>query len=148
MADITRIEAFHLNVIESLVNQSAQEGFQFLQRLVDDWAAGRNRFDGKGEGLFVAQVGQQLVGIGGLNRDPYASDERVGRLRHLYILPTHRRQGIGRLLVQHIVAFARPHYQLIRLRTDTAAAASFYTELGFHAANQSDATHVFALAGR
>ena len=147
MVDISRIEALDLDEIELLITESNREGFQFLQRLTDDWVAGRNRFDGKGEALFIARADQQAVAICGLNRDPYTSDETIGRLRHLYTLPSHRRRGIARLLVNHIIRFARPHYKLLRLRTDTAEAANFYDKLGFNVAEQPDATHIFVLAG-
>jgi GNAT superfamily N-acetyltransferase len=72
-----------------------------------------------------------VVGIGGLNRDPYFNDSKVGRLRHLYVESVWRRHGIGRLLATQLIHEANQHYQLLTLRTDTSAADEFYQELGF-----------------
>jgi hypothetical protein len=36
-----------------------------------------------GEALFVARVGERVVGVCGLNVDPYTAEPRVGRVRHL-----------------------------------------------------------------
>lgn len=38
-------------LIESLVEESKQEGFDFVQRTIDDWNSGINRFFQTGEGL-------------------------------------------------------------------------------------------------
>src|SRR5262249_23887642 len=46
----------------------------------DDWESGANRFDGPGEVLFEARVGSRLVGICGLDRDPYAQWAEIGHL--------------------------------------------------------------------
>jgi ribosomal protein S18 acetylase RimI-like enzyme len=72
-----------------------------------------------------------VIGIGGLNRDPYFNDPKIGRLRHLYIESAFRRRGVGRLLVSQIIHESSQHYQLLTLRTDTTAADKFYQKLGF-----------------
>ena len=42
---------------------------------------------------------ESLIGIAGLNRDPYLSDKNIGRVRHLYISKAFRRNGYARLLM-------------------------------------------------
>ncbi|HEU0013376.1 MAG TPA: GNAT family N-acetyltransferase, partial [Longimicrobium sp.] len=116
---------------DALLDASAAEGFRFLARLRDEHASGRNRFDAEGEVLLGAFRGGELVGVGGLNRDPYSGDPRTGRIRHLYVLPTHRRHGTGRRLTGELLAHARHWFDRVVLRTDTAAAARFYEALGF-----------------
>jgi GNAT superfamily N-acetyltransferase len=114
--------------------------------LLDDWQSGRNRFAQPGEGLFVAQSGERIIGVCGLNVDPYANDPAVGRVRHLYVLSAFRRQGVGRRLVHEVIAAARGHFRSLRLRTDSPDAARFYSALGFRECpSDPDCTHVLDL---
>ncbi len=130
-----------------LVAESEREGFRFLARLVREFDDGGNRFDAPGEALLGCYLGSELVAVGGLNRDPYSPEPRVGRLRHLYVSPAFRRRGVGRTLVDALVAAARPHFGVLLLRTDTPAAARFYETLGFAAVALPYATHRMVLGG-
>jgi GNAT superfamily N-acetyltransferase len=127
--------------LEPLIEESQREGFRFLVRLRTEFEDGGNRFDAPGECLLGCDVGSVLVAVGGLNRDPYAAEARVGRLRHLYVSQAHRHRGVGRALVERLVALARPHFDVLQLRTDTAAAARFYERLGFTRSALPHATH-------
>jgi GNAT superfamily N-acetyltransferase len=129
--------------LEPLVEESEAEGFFPLERLVEEWRSGRNRFDQPGEALFAARSAGRLVGVCGLNRDPYVDDPRVGRVRHLYVAAAVRGGGVGRRLVEAVIEAARPHFQRLRLRTDCPIAAGFYQSLGF-AATPGDPTATHA----
>jgi GNAT superfamily N-acetyltransferase len=82
----------------SLAADGERAGSRIVRRLVEEWASGANRFDRPGEVLLGAWLDGQLVGVCGLNVDPYAAQERVGRVRHLYVLSALRRLGVGRRL--------------------------------------------------
>jgi len=83
----------------------------------------------------------------GLNVDPYASDEHVGRVRHLYVLSAFRRRGVGRQLVERVVRAAHGRFDEVRLRTNDPAAAHLYEALGFRRdVGQRDYTHIVKLA--
>lgn len=127
MPSIVQITEWPAHEIEELTRESEAEGFCFLARLRDEWRAGVNRFSNTGEALFGAFEGGKLLAVGGLNRE--ADD--CGRLRRFYVKRNARRQGLGRLLVQHILRFAREHYSRVVLRTDTEIADQFYVALGF-----------------
>jgi len=117
-----------------------------VRRLADEWASGANRFDRPGEALFVARSAGDVVGVCGLNVDPYATAPDVGRVRHLYVLRAHRHRGIGQQLVTAIVQAARGRFQRLRLRTQNPEAARLYERLGFRAAvDATDCTHVMEL---
>ena len=124
-----------------LVELGSSEGFGFVGRLAQEWADGRNRFDGPGEVLFLARLDGELVGVGGLNRDPYLEDPSVGRVRHLYVEPAARGVGVGELLLREIVAAARPAFRVLRL--STRQAGPFYERRGFVPVEEPKATHRF-----
>ncbi len=140
---IQRLTALDSVQIEPVLAASQREGFRFVARLCEEWASGVNRFQQPGEALFGIFVGSDLVGIGGLNRQ----DKATGRLRRFYILPSHRRQGWGRRLLNHILNHAAHHFRCGVLRTDTASADQFYRACGFARAQASgDVTHTIELA--
>src|SRR5512138_3879580 len=87
--------------------ESEAHGLHFVRRLTDEWANGVNRFDRPGEALFAVHDAADIVAVGGLNVDPYTTDPRVGRVRHLYVVAAHRRRGFGAALVREIIATAR-----------------------------------------
>jgi GNAT superfamily N-acetyltransferase len=117
--------------IDHLAEESLSQGFRFVERLIQEYGSGLNRFDKPGEVLLTASVQGVVVGIGGLNRDSYFNDPKVGRLRHLYVKSAWRRFGVGSSLVAQLIHEAHQHYRLLTLRTDTQAAAQFYQKLGF-----------------
>ncbi len=63
--------------------------------------------------LLTASVQGVIVGIGGLNQDPYFNNPKVGRLRHLYVESGWRKRGVGRLLVTQLIHAAKQYYQSV-----------------------------------
>ncbi len=142
---LVRLKAFDPRL--HVLNRAATaEGFLFLDRLVEDWISGGNRFDQTGECLWGVEMGDELVGVGGLNRDPYDPTGSMGRIRHVYVAPGHRRHGIGRVLLHALLAEAAPHYAIVRLRTYSRDAAAFYAGLGFVRVSSETATHMRIVA--
>ena len=132
--------------LDGLLADSEREGSRFVRRLVDEWATGTNRFDRPGEALFIARIGDRLVGICGLNVDPYAAAANVGRVRRLYVLSAYRGLGVGRRLVMAVLQAARGRFDVLRLRTTNPAAARLYESLGFTPSTAgNECTHVIDL---
>jgi GNAT superfamily N-acetyltransferase len=130
-----------------LIAESEQAGLRFVSRLAEEWESGRNRFDRPGEALFGALTDGCLVGVCGLNVDPYAGAPRIGRVRHLYVLIAHRRHGVGRELVGAVVAAARGRFATLRLSTANSEAARLYETMGFRrGAGDAQCTHVMEIA--
>jgi GNAT superfamily N-acetyltransferase len=143
---IARLEALPSDHLAEIVAESEQAGFRFVRRLVQEWEDGTSRFSQPGEAFFAALCGARVVGVCGLTRDPYASSPNVGRVRRLYVLSALRRRGVGRRLVQAVLAAARGVFTSLRLRTETEAAARLYTALGFRACvGIPDCTHEMEL---
>ena len=102
-----------------------------------------------GEALYAAYAGDQMVGVGGLNVDPYIDDSGAGRVRHLYVLADWRGRGVGRGLMQQIVDEARGHFSMLTLRTFNPDAARFYVAIGFEAVSDVESvTHRLVLTER
>lgn len=144
--DVKLIEFTDLNftMIYSLVNEAKHNGHDFVQRTIDEWNSGANKFDKPGEKLWGLILGAELIGIGGLNRDPYTEDINIGRVRHLYIVQAHRRKGYATLLMKEIINNARAHFTSLRLFTDNLIAAEFYEQLGFQNINGYKVSHTLA----
>jgi GNAT superfamily N-acetyltransferase len=119
--------------LASLAEAAQDEGYLLLARLKAEWAGGAMRFAGPGECLFVAEIGDGLVGISGICRDPYQLDPSVGRLRHVYVDKPFRSRGIARALVRACLACSGTKFRVIRLSTNTLnpMAGCLYEQLGF-----------------
>jgi GNAT superfamily N-acetyltransferase len=116
--------------LDSLIDESLDQGLRFVERLRYEWVSGVNRFSLLGEALFVARTGQLLVGVCGLNRDPYTGHATVGRLRRLYVSGGTRRSGVGRALVRQAIEFSRANFETLQLRSQLDA-FRLYEALGF-----------------
>lgn len=125
----------------ALTVEARNEGFQFLDRLLNAAETNEPLFLSKGEVFLGAYLGEDLVAVGGVSHDPYGATASTGRLRHLYVRRDWRRCGIGENLVHALIAHSSKHFQAIRLRTDTAAATLFYEAIGFQKTEETDATH-------
>lgn len=148
--EIERFGDNSLEVLDALVEESRAEGYRMLVRLVDEWRDGTNRFSHSGEALFVARFQDRIAGVCGLNMEPYIRDPNLGRLRHLYVAAKLRRHGIGRCLVNRIIAESASTFTRLTLRTNTEEAAAFYAAVGFSKAEPANeyVTHFIDLAGR
>lgn len=123
---LQRIDALH-----DLAYEADAEGYRFLRRLITEWHDGTNRFNKPGERIIVAMGDERIIGVCGLNIDPYTDEPRIGRLRHLYVSPDVRRQGVASQLERNITASCHIEFSLVRLRTHNPEADAFYTTIGY-----------------
>src|SRR5207248_4597238 len=128
---VERLTALPPDALAALVAESERDGWRFVRRLADEWAAGANRFDRPGEALVGAWVAGRLVGVCGLNTDPYTADETVGRVRRLYVRAEYRRLGVGRRLVRGVAAAGRGRFGTLRWWREGRGAAAVYQRQGF-----------------
>ncbi|MBI3827841.1 MAG: GNAT family N-acetyltransferase [Candidatus Rokubacteria bacterium] len=145
---IERLTESPVDPLEALIAESEQSGLTFVRRLAADWVSRANRFDQPGEALFVARIAGRVVGVCGLNVDPYAASAHVGRVRHLYVGSAHRRLGIGAQLVTEVIVAARSRFEHLRLRTANPEAARLYERMGFRRClDVADCTHLMEMRG-
>jgi ribosomal protein S18 acetylase RimI-like enzyme len=143
---IERLDAPPADCLGALIAESERYGLRFVRRLAEEWTSGANRFDRPGEALFVARIAREVVGVCGLNVDPYAGEQSAGRVRHLYVLSVYRRRGVGQRLVAEVIEASRSRFDNLRLRTQNPAAAQLYERLGFRRRDDvRDCTHVMDL---
>lgn len=142
--DLQLTEITHLNfsLVHGLRDEAIGEGYAFIERTIGDWNNGNNKFSAPGESLWGLISGTALIGIGGLNRDPYTSDPNIGRVRHLYIRPNYRRNGYASALMLKIIYEAKQHFTVLRLFTDNPASSVFYETLGFQRADDFKVSHI------
>jgi GNAT superfamily N-acetyltransferase len=143
MIEIQKIE-LPIPGIERLLMEAQDEGYDFIQTLVDDWASGENRFDGPGERLCGHLDQGLVVAVGGLNCDPFAGRPDMGRIRRVFVRRAWRNKGIGRALVNALIGEARSHFHCVRLRAENEDAARLYERLGFVSIADPDATHILS----
>jgi ribosomal protein S18 acetylase RimI-like enzyme len=146
IASIERLNGPPADCLGPLIAESEAHGLRFVRRLADEWTSGINRFERPGETRLVAAIGERIVGVCGLNVDPYAARPDVGRVRHLYVLGACRRLGVGEQLVTAVIEAARGKFERLRLRTENPAAARLYERLGFQRQlDVPDCTHIMDL---
>lgn len=139
---LIEINDLNFSPVQSLSDESKREGYSFIERTITDWNSGANRFSAPGEKLWGLFVGPDIIGIGGLNQDPYAAIPNIGRVRHLYIQSRYRRNGYATALMLNIIDHARLHFVALRLFTDNQSASVFYETLGFKRTDDVKASHI------
>jgi GNAT superfamily N-acetyltransferase len=143
----SRLTDLPVGLLDPLIRESVGEGWAHLVRLRDDWVSGTNRFDRRGEGLYLGTIDGRAVVVCGMNVDPYGGDPEVGRVRRMYVLKGYRRLGVGRMIVRRMLEDARSSFREIRLRTNDATADAFYRSLGFaRVSGREGVTHALELA--
>ena len=80
-----------------------------------------------------AFAGPRLAGVAGFSVQAGPKHAHKGMLWGMYVRPAHRGAGIGRVLVEAIIAHARQRVELLQLFvvSDNAAARRLYAGLGF-----------------
>ena len=114
-----------------LVQESKEEGFNFLIKLKSEYENKTNTFNKTGECLYGIFQGEKLIGIGGLNEDLYSENNKIGRLRRFYISKDYRRIGLGNLLLKQLLSHAEKYFKVVVLHTDTKQGDAFYIANGF-----------------
>jgi RimJ/RimL family protein N-acetyltransferase len=104
----------------TLESEQAQPLGRFATRLADDFVIG-------------AFSGPYLVGVVGFYVQPRPKHRHKGMLWGMYVRPDHRTAGIGRKLVEAVIAHARQNVELLQLFVvaDNMPARRLYASLGF-----------------
>ncbi|WP_458462450.1 GNAT family N-acetyltransferase [Paenibacillus sp.] len=143
---IQEISVWNHDDLVAMLAESSSEGFRHIERLIHEYETGINTFEQEDEALFECRMHDKVVGICGLNRDPYSEVNDTGRIRRLYVMREFRRHGVGRSLMDAVIQKAENHYARLVLYTDQSVAGSFYHNLGFREVTSMEKiTHVLEL---
>ena len=119
--------------IHILAEFAHKEGFQHIQRLVDEYQQEKNLFNAHGEFLLLAYDDEKLVACGGLNIQMSDNGEpsRIGRVRRFYVMPNYRKLGLGRGLLQELEKRAKANFSALCLHTDGTSGAHFFPKQNY-----------------
>jgi ribosomal protein S18 acetylase RimI-like enzyme len=108
------------NFSSTLESEQDQPLDRFAARLADDLVLG-------------AFSGPRLIGVAGFYVQPRPKHRHKGMLWGMYVRPDYRAAGIGRQLIEAIIAHARQHVELLQLFViaDNMPARRLYASLGF-----------------
>ena len=137
---IERITPLNIRVFKDVRLRALQEapyafGSTYAREVQFDdaeWARRVERWSGVLGAGFVAIDGATACGIAGSLLDE--DNPTRAQLVSMWTAPTHRQLGIGRLLVDAVLDWARTcsvHTLLLMVTSNNAAAINFYQRLGF-----------------
>jgi len=130
--------------IETVRYESDKEGYNHINRLSAEYNSGENRFDKIGEKLVGFVLDDEVVAVCGLNIEP--TNNRLGRIRRLYVLPENRRRGIGTELVKYLIKHAEQYFQSVVVNIGDLSVDNFYKPIGFRSIMNNDSyTHILVL---
>jgi len=115
--------------VEELRKESKKEGYNHIEKLINDFKSGVNKFSKPGEALIVYERNNKIVGICGLNVD--SIDPERGRIRRLYVLPQYRKQEIGKKLVKELIDYSAKNFKSVSTNIGRLDISGFYKKLGF-----------------
>jgi RimJ/RimL family protein N-acetyltransferase len=131
-----------ISSLKELAEEATRAGDNFVQKTIEEWENGKNTFSKPGEKLWLISIENEIVAMGGLNRDPYIDNDKVGRVRHVYVSKKYRGQGLSKVLLKLIIDEAKKHFKILRLSTHNPIAASLYESFGFEKNDTYKATHI------
>ena len=98
------------------------------------WLLERLRGNGQ-ETFYLGAFDDRLIGMVGFFREEASKEQHKGNVVSMYVLPERRGQGVGRLLLQEMIAQVKPLEGLEQLHlsvvTTNPTAHRLYRSLGF-----------------
>jgi ribosomal protein S18 acetylase RimI-like enzyme len=134
---ITQLNASAFKTVRLRALQEAPYAFgstyaQESQFAESEWQTRVERMNGHGGTGFLAMDGETACGIVGSFLDQ--DDPTRAHLISMWTAPSHRQQGIGRLLIKEALDWARrrnAHTVLLMVTSNNEPAIQFYERLGF-----------------
>lgn len=110
-----------------------KDGTRLVDKMVDEWKNGENRFEKRGEKAWGLFINEECIAFAGVNIDPYIenNDGTIGRLRHVYVAQKYRGLGLSKVLVSTALEYAKKYFKIVRLSTNNPVARRLYESFGF-----------------
>lgn len=125
-----RLESLHHNNSAFAMSQT-----QLLGLSHDQWeqVCSANT-DGQTPAIYLAWHDHTAVGMAGITLDASPKLRHVGTIWGVYVAPSHRRNSLGTMLMQHIIAHGTTlgvHMLKLTVTVEQPAAITLYQSLGF-----------------
>ena len=133
MTQIVRLDAELPESFAALQTRAKAEDYGFLDRLAKNWRNGRYLDDESASvfGVFGVFGESDLIAVGAQTYDEYDPSPDHRRLRHFYVHPDVRRNGVGRTLAGALIQEAFQLAPLLHLRATHALSTAFWDAMGF-----------------
>jgi GNAT superfamily N-acetyltransferase len=126
----------------ALLAVALAEGHAFPERLRDRWRNGAYLDDANAALMGVLDGAGALIAIGAQTADQYDPHPDHRRLRHFYVMPSHRRTGVGRALAGALIQDALDKAPILHLRASSPVSIAFWNAMGFEEVkDHPDHTH-------
>lgn len=116
------------------------EGYDFLDRLARNWRGGAYLGDADAS-VFGVFGFEDLIAIGAQTADEHDPSPDHRRLRHFYVHPVSRRNGIGRTLAGALIQEAFQLAPYLHLRATHDLSRAFWDAMGFERVDRADRSH-------
>ncbi len=114
-----------------LQDEAAAEGYRFVEGILEEWDAGRYEAADERSTLLAVYREGVLAAIGAVTPDPYDPAPDLLRIRHVYVRPGDRREGVGRVLASALIQQGLALAPRLSLNAADAGAAAFWEAMGF-----------------
>jgi ribosomal protein S18 acetylase RimI-like enzyme len=130
--NVSMFRAVRLRALEDTPQAFTSTYAKESQLADSEWFARAERMNGERGAGFLALDGENACGLVGVFLD--RNDPSRALLVSMWTAPTHRRQGVGRLLVEEVLTWAhlrRARTLLLMVTANNESAIPFYRRLGF-----------------
>lgn len=117
--------------LPALQDEAAAEGYRFVESLLQEWETGCYAGADERNALFAAYRDGVLAATGAVTPDPYDPAPDLLRIRHVYVRPGCRREGVGRSLAGALIQQGLALAPRLSLNAADAGAAAFWEAIGF-----------------
>ncbi len=139
-SQVVRIAADLPDGFTDLAGAARAEGFNFLDRLEARWTNGA--YDGDRNASVFAVFGEDRpIAIGAQTFDEYDPSPEHRRIRHFYVHPDFRRNGVGRTLAGALIREAFQLAPHLHLRATHDLSHAFWDAMGFERVDRPDRSH-------
>lgn len=114
--------------IVALQSDAVEEGYRFVDRLIDEGETRFFQFAKPDEALLIARYASENAGIGGVTTDPFIPSAL--RMRRFYVRPRFRRHGIAKKLAMALIPDALKMVRALYVNDGTASTPSFWENMG------------------
>lgn len=117
--------------LPALQAEAAAEGYRFVEGILEEWDAGRYATGDERNTLLAVYREGLLAAIGAVTPDPYDLAPDLLRIRHVYVRPGNRREGVGRVLAGALIQQGLALAPRLSLNAADASASAFWEAMGF-----------------